>query len=172
MAIILVDGVIPKVRRTELWSTWLNYKLNGAKPMAESPFAVVSTPYIFNKYRGIFGLSGSVGKAELKYLAETYGAIKFEVPRFLDTCKPQQKKVVLNHGVELAKSKTELIKRVVSLCTDWVRKVPVLVITSGPDELLAVFNALKQSPGIVAEEVQRFSSTMSADALSSPCGRL
>ena len=45
------------------------------------------TPYIFNKYAGIFGLTGSVGgKAELKYLTSTYHAVKFDVPRFLDTC--------------------------------------------------------------------------------------
>jgi len=158
VAVILVDGVIPKVRRTEPWLSYLNYTLSGTEPVAESPFATVCTPYVFNKYRGIFGLSGSVGgQAELTYLASTYGAIKFEVPRFLDTCTGDARKVVINHGVELVDGESSLIGRVVQLCQQWVRKVPVLVVTSGPDELLKVLNACKEAPGIIADEVQRFS---------------
>ncbi len=49
-AVILVDGVIPKVPRTALWQTYLNYKISKMDPMSESPWATVSTPYIFNKY--------------------------------------------------------------------------------------------------------------------------
>ena len=82
VAVILVDGVIPKVRRAAMWLSCLNYQLSDDNlPIAESPFATVCTPYVFNKYRGIFGLSGSIGgQAELTYLASTYGAVKFEVP--------------------------------------------------------------------------------------------
>ncbi len=43
------------------------------------------------------------------------------------------------------------------ICRQWVRKVPVLVISSGPDELLKLMNAIKECDGIVADEVQRFS---------------
>ena len=158
VAVILVDGKIPKVRQTALWLTYRNYLLSGTEPNAESPFATVCTPYIFNKYRAIFGLSGSVGgAAELHYLASTYGAIKFEVPRFLDTCTGDARKVVTNHGVELVDGEAALIGRVVQVCLKWVRKVPVLVITSGPDELLKVVNAVKECDGIHADEVQRFS---------------
>ena len=69
-----------------MWLSYLNYTLSATDPTAESPFATVCTPYVFNKYRAIFGLSGSVGgQAELTYLASTYGAVKFEAPRLLDT---------------------------------------------------------------------------------------
>jgi len=158
MAIILVNGVIPKVHRTELWLSYINYKLGAVEPIAESPFATVCTPYVFNKYRGIFGLSGSVGgQAELSYLASTYGAVKFEVPRFLDTCTGDARKVVVNHGVEMVGDEATLVARVVQLCRKHVRQVPVLVITSGPEELTKVFRAVRACEGIVSEEVQRFS---------------
>jgi len=158
VAVMLVDGVIPKVRRSAMWLSFLNYKIGGHEPIAESPFATVCTPYVFNKYRGIFGLSGSVGgQAELTYLASTYGAVKFEVPRFLDTCTGDARKIVLNHGVELVGGEAQLIARVTQLCAKHVQKVPVLVITSGPDELLKVLNAVKATNGIHADEVQRFS---------------
>jgi len=159
VAVILVDGVIPKVRRAAMWLSCLNYQLSDDNlPIAESPFATVCTPYVFNKYRGIFGLSGSIGgQAELTYLASTYGAVKFEVPRFLDTCTGDARKVVTNHGVEVVGSEAALVARVVTLCEQWVQRVPVLVITSGPEELLRVQTAVMQSRGVVAEEVQRFS---------------
>ena len=157
LAVILVNGVIPQVRRAAMWLSYLNYKLSGAQPIAESPFATVCTPYVFNKYAAIFGLSGSVGgQAELHYLASTYGAVKFEVPRFLDTCTGDTTKVVTNHGVELVAGEAALVARVVELCRRWVRLVPVLVITSGTAEQLKVYAALREAEGIVADEVQRF----------------
>ena len=138
-----------------MWLSCLNYQLSDDNlPIAESPFATVCTPYVFNKYRGIFGLSGSIGgQAELTYLASTYGAVKFEVPRFLDTCTGDARKVVTNHGVEVVGSEAALVARVVTLCEQWVQRVPVLVITSGPEELLRVQTAVMQSRGVVAEEV-------------------
>ena len=138
-----------------MWLSCLNYQLSEDNlPIAESPFATVCTPYVFNKYRGIFGLSGSIGgQAELTYLASTYGAVKFEVPRFLDTCTGDARKVVTNHGVEVVASEAALVARVVTLCEQWVQRVPVLVITSGPEELLKVQTAVMQSRGVVAEEV-------------------
>ena len=158
VAVILVDKKIPKVRLAALWLSYLNYKLSNEPPIAESPFATVCTPYVFNKYGGIFGLSGSVGgQAELTYLASTYGAVKFEVPRFLDTCVGQPRKVVTNHGVEIVGDEASLIGRVVRLCRQWVQKVPVLVITSGPEELAKVHAAVREADGIIADEVQRFS---------------
>ena len=48
-----------------------------------------------HRYAGIFGLTGSVGgKAELAYLTKTYGALRFNVPRFLDTCVGTPRKVI------------------------------------------------------------------------------
>ena len=62
---------VNQVRRAAMWLSYLNYTLHGAEPVAESPFATVCTPYVFNKYRCIFGLSGSVGgQAELDGMAE------------------------------------------------------------------------------------------------------
>ena len=81
---------------------YLNYAICGYEPFSETRYACVCTPYIFNKYAGIFGLTGSVGgKAELNYLTETYHAVKFDVPRFLDTCLGDARKEVTNHGVEI-----------------------------------------------------------------------
>jgi len=79
------------------------------------------------------------------------------VPRFLDTCTGDARKVVVNHGVELVDGDTALVARIVQICLQWVRRVPVLVITSGPDELLKVITAVRECEGIHADEVQRFS---------------
>ena len=79
------------------------------------------------------------------------------MPRFLDTCVGQPRKVVLNHGVEIVTDEAQLVGRVVRLCRQWVQKVPVLVITSGPEELAKVHAAVREADGIVADEVQRFS---------------
>ena len=87
-----------QVKLTAPWLKYLQYKLTGQEDgiKAESRFACVCTPYIFKKYAGIFGLTGSVGgKAELGYLTKTYFAIKFETPRFLDTCIGTPRKVQL-----------------------------------------------------------------------------
>jgi hypothetical protein len=64
---------------------------------------------------------------------------------------------VINHGVDLVRGEAQLIGRVTQLCRQWVQKVPVLVITSGPEELLKVLNAVRECDGINADEVQRFS---------------
>ena len=142
VAIILVDGVIPKVRRAAPWLSYLNYTLNGTETVAESPFATVCTPYVFNKYKGIFGLTGSVGgKAELKYLSQTYKAIKFDVPRFLDTCTGNARKEVTNHGVEILKNEKEQIARVCEIAGQYFRKVPVLVIASSLGQLQRIYEA-------------------------------
>ena len=96
------EGRVPKVPLTSPWLKALNYKLCGIEPTSDSNFACVCTPYVFNMYAGIFGLTGSVGgKAELNYLTKTYSAVKFDVPRFLDTCQGVGGKVVINHGVEI-----------------------------------------------------------------------
>ena len=68
------------------------------------------------RYAGIFGLTGSVGgKAELNYLRSTYSAVKFDVPRFLDTCIGDTRKEVTNHGVEMVDGEAAQIARVVEV---------------------------------------------------------
>ena len=127
------DGNLPKVALTAPWLAYLNYTLCGIEPFSETRHACVCTPYVFNKYKGIFGLTGSVGgKAELNYLAKTYKALKFDVPRFLDTCIGNARKEVKNHGVELHNGQPAIIKRTVELAVEYFRKVPVLIITTGP----------------------------------------
>ena len=152
------EGRVPKVPLTSKWLISLNYMLCGVEPVSNSHFAVVCTPYVFNKYAGIFGLTGSVGgKAELKYLTETYHAVKFDAPRFLDTCKGNARKVVRNHGVELVDGPKALISRVVALCHEYFRQVPVLVIASSSEELSKIHGAVRDGGVVPADEVQRFS---------------
>ena len=101
--VIMLDesGNVPKVALTSPWLIYLNYHLCGIEPFSETRHACVCTPYVFNKYKGIFGLTGSVGgKAELAYLSKTYHAIKFDVPRFLDTCHGNARKEVAHPAVE------------------------------------------------------------------------
>jgi len=158
--VIMLDefGEKPKVPLSAPWLTYMNYKLCGKPPEALSRYATVCTPYIFNKYAGIFGLTGSVGGAEeLKYLTKTYSAVKFDVPRFLDTCVGDARKEVKNHGVEILDGEDKLAARVVDLCEQYFKKVPVLVITSGADEIRRILLALAESSVVPYEEVQRFS---------------
>jgi len=114
--VIMLDdnGQVPKVPLAAPWLQYMSYKLIRKDPLAQSRYACVCTPYIFNKYAGIFGLTGSVGgKEELKYLTKTYSAVKFDVPRFLDTCMGNARKIVLNHGVEIKESAESQRERVV-----------------------------------------------------------
>ena len=152
------EGQMPKLPITSPWLKALNYKLCGIEPAAESHFACVCAPFVFNRYAGIFGLTGSVGgKAELKYLTKTYHAVKFNVPRFLDTCVGTPRKVVLNHGVELLPDPEQQAARVVDLCRQYFRKVPILVIASSNDELAALHLAVCAADEIPADEVHRLS---------------
>ena len=155
------EGRVPKVPLTSGWLKCLQFMENGEEPTCDSAFTTICTPYIFNKYSAIFGLTGSVGgKAELNYLTKTYHAVKFDVPRFLDTCEGDARKTVVNHGVELLEGDAAQLKRVVDLCNAHYRKVPVLVICASTAELTAVVDALRSEEGggkMPADEVQRFS---------------
>ena len=147
-----------QVPLTSPWLKALNYKLCGIEPTCDSHFACVCTPYVFNMYAGIFGLTGSVGgKAELGYLTKTYSAVKFDAPRFLDTCVGNARKVVTNHGVELVDGPGTLVARVVALCHQYYQSVPVLVIASSTAELGVIHKAVCDGGVIPADEVQRFS---------------
>ena len=55
------DGKVPKVPLTSPWLQFVNYSECSISPEAMSHYACVCTPYVFNKYAGIFGLTGSVG---------------------------------------------------------------------------------------------------------------
>ena len=157
--VIMLDdkGNVPKVPLAAPWLQYMNYKLCGKDPLAQSRYACVCTPYIFNKYAGIFGLTGSVGgKEELKYLTDTYSAVKFDVPRFLDTCIGNARKVVKNHGVELHDDEAALTTRVVQLCREYYRQVPVLVIASSTEQTSSLCASIRADGTIPSDEVQRF----------------
>merc|ERR1719197_1620413 len=142
------SGNLPKVALTAPWLSYLNYTLCGNAPFSESRHACVCTPYIFNKYKGIFGLTGSVGgKAELKYLATTYKALKFDVPRFLDTCVGDARKEVTNHGVEVVESEAAQIERVCALAGKHFKSVPVLIICASLGQLQKVYDTLSKGEG-------------------------
>ena len=49
------EGNVPKVKLTSPWLQWMNYKLCGVEPASESSFACVCTPFMFNKYKGVYG---------------------------------------------------------------------------------------------------------------------
>ena len=158
--VIMLDenGQVPKVPLAAPWLQYMSYKLVEKDPLAQSRYACVCTPYIFNKYAGIFGLTGSVGgKEELKYLTKTYSAVKFDVPRFLDTCIGNARKIVTNHGVEILESAEKQRERVVAIAREYFRKVPVLVIAASSDELGELHDALCADDEIPTDEVQRFS---------------
>ena len=158
-AIMLDDqGNVPKVPLAAPWLQYVNYTRCKKAPVQQTRYACVCAPYIFNKYAGIFGLTGSVGgKEELQYLTKTYQAVKFDVPRFLDTCIGDARKIVTNHGVELVEGQTLLVDRVVDLCKQYYRNVPVLVIASNLDEMKRLHHAVRDCGAIPSEEVQRFS---------------
>ena len=78
---IMLDeqGRVPKVPQTAGWLQWVNYVECGIKPEAETSYCTVCTPFVFSKYAGIFGLTGSVGgAAELRYLARTCDRNEFD----------------------------------------------------------------------------------------------
>ena len=151
------DGNVPKVKLTSPWLQYMSYKLCGIDPETQSRHSCVCTPYMFNKYQAIFGLTGSVGgKAELNYLRKTYQAVKFDVPRFLDTCIGDARKEVTNHGVEIVDGEKAQAARVVEIAKEFFRRVPVLVIASSTDQLDRLVAALQEAGDIPSDEVQRF----------------
>lgn len=158
--VIMLDdkGQVPKVPLAAPWLQYMNYKLCNKDPVAQTRYACVCTPYIFNKYAGIFGLTGSVGgKEELKYLTKTYNAVKFDVPRFLDTCVGNARKTVKNHGVELHENGKSQKERVAALARQYYRQVPVLVIAASQEELTELHELLMNDEEIPSDEVLRFS---------------
>jgi len=149
---------VPKVPLAAPWLQYMNFKICSQDPLAQSRYACVCTPYIYNKYAGIFGLTGSVGgKEELKYLTKTYNAVKFDVPRFLDTCVGNARKQVTNHGVELCEDVKAQHARVLAIAQQYFRQVPVLVIAASQEELGVLHKMFLEDDEIPRDEVLRFS---------------
>jgi len=158
VVILDAEGRVPKVALTAPWLKYLEFVMHGKAPKTESHWACVCTPYIFNKYSGIFGLTGSVGgNAELSYLMKTYHAIKYDVPRFLDTCTGDARKVVKNLGVELHETPEKQLDRILEVVNTYYKQVPVLIITASAKELTAVHTMLQTKGAMPTDEVQRLS---------------
>ena len=71
-------------------------------------------------------------------------------------CAGNARKVVLNHGVELHEGADKQVGRVVELCHEYFRQVPVLVIAASSDELNAIHAAVRGAGVVPSDEVQRF----------------
>ena len=135
----------PKVPLVSDWLEYLNYDRRSNSPDKLSYFNALCTPFMYNKYSCIFGLTGSVGgEAERKYIKETYRAVAFEVPQFLNTCKGDGKIAAVNQGVLLERNHAALLAKVCELTKAHYIDVPVLVIARDPTELDKVHTALQE----------------------------
>jgi hypothetical protein len=142
---VLPDGTsrTPKVPLKDDWLEYLNFTKFGKKPEKYTFFNALCTPFMYNKYGCIFGLTGSVGgEAERKYIKETYRAVAYEVPQFLKTCKKTTKEEARNNGVTLVDSHSELIRMVIATVKTKYNEVPILVIARNPQELEEIYQRL------------------------------
>ena len=156
------NRVVPKETLTADWLLYLNYRDHPAAanlaspPLKESFYSCLCLPFMYNKYACIFGLTGTVGgQDERDYLEETFGAVAFDVPQFLNTCPGDGKKPPKNRGVTIVNTRDALVQKVVERAKDSYRKVPVLIITRGrrenePNELNVIYDAVRE--GIGADE--------------------
>ena len=82
-----VNAGTPKVPLDDDWRHYLNYTKCTRDPKKLSFFNALCTPFVYSRYRCIFGLTGSVGSvSERKYMKESLRAVAYEVPQFLNTC--------------------------------------------------------------------------------------
>lgn len=134
----LIDGKAPKVPQMHGWLIYLMYRDFGTSPKKFTPCLTMCTPYMYNKYECIFGLTGSVGGlAERDYIEKTFNAVPYHVPLFLTTCRGSGKTPARNNGVIIEPTFDAMIRKVCNLTMENYCKVPVLVITKGKlnDEL-------------------------------------
>ena len=144
------------------------FRIFNIEPFKETFRSCLCTPYMYNKYGCIFGLTGSVGgEAERAYIRKTYNAAVYEVPQFLHTCEHTTKEEATNLGVVLKERSSEIIEEIVAVAKANYRNVPVLVITRGAenDELNKVHKALSEAiAGDPNEPMARPSAYAKADA--------
>jgi len=155
------DGVprMPKVPLTDDWLVYKNYTEHDLEPSKNTFRNCLCTPYMYNKYACIFGLTGSVGgEAERAYIQRTYRAVPYEVPQFLHTCNQTTKVPAKNLGVQIVDRLEEKIMRVVQAAKKFHTKVPVLIITRGAekDELAHVVRGL--SDALTEDPLERLQS--------------
>jgi hypothetical protein len=140
-------GRLPKVPLTDDWLVYKNFADFGIEPTKDTFRNCLCTPFMYNKYCCIFGLTGSVGgEAERAYIRRTYNAVPYEVPQFLYTCDNTDKEPAKNLGVEIVPNSLEMVQRVALIAKQYYQKVPVLIITRGSenDELRKIYAALNK----------------------------
>ena len=127
---MLVDGKLPRVRLTDAWLEYLNYRDFGVVPAFQTHFCCVSKPHLFNSYFCVCGLTGSLGgKAEKAFLTEVYSARAFKVPLFLDTCRGHGKEPAVCIEVSLHPDRPAQRAAIVRTALEARARVPVLIIT-------------------------------------------
>ena len=140
---------------TAAWLVYLNYRDFGKKPTYDTSFYVNSTPYIFNAYECLFGLTGSVGgTAEKNFLVRTYKAKVFKVPAFLDTCEGQRSKTPKCSGVFLQRNQKDQRLKIAEIVSRLKNRVPVLVICQTPELAQEMYDGLRSSRGVNKERLQ------------------
>ena len=78
---------MPKVPLTDDWLVYKNFKDFKVEPHKNTLRNCLCTPYMYNKYECIFGLTGSVGgDAERAYIRKTYEAVAYEVKLYSAFC--------------------------------------------------------------------------------------
>jgi len=166
------NGMEPKVPLTAGWLTYMSYRDFGLAADYSGDQLCLSTSWAFKQYAGIFGLSGSVGSpTELAYLKDTFGAVTFPVPRFLQTCAGQPGTDAVNRGVRLLKDRTQQELAIAMLAEEHFERVPVIIITRGTDseykdEMGRIEKLLKKRGRIPSQSVLRFAQR---DEAGRPC---
>eukprot|EP01047_Picozoa_sp_COSAG01_P066130 COSAG01_NODE_9069_length_2564_cov_4.288021_1_plen_811_part_10 len=109
---------------------------------------VTCTPYVFNQYECIFGLTGSVGgPAEKAYLEQTYRAHVFTAPKFLDTCSDTEQKIMRKDDVRAYSNEDQQHAAIVRLACEKCSATPVIIITKSIEEVDVVHNKLERAMG-------------------------
>lgn len=113
-------------------------------PKIQSSYFVTSTPHVFQQYKCIFGLTGSIGgPAEKEYLSEVFQAKVFSVPTFLDTCTQAESHKQECQGVDVFSTVEEQTRAIIKTCNEKHKDVPILVICATPPEATLLFTTLK-----------------------------
>ena len=75
---------LPKAPLIADWLEFLNMEKHKKPAKKQTFFTTLCTPFMYNQYNCIFGLTGSIGgPAEREYIKRTYKAVVYEVPHYL-----------------------------------------------------------------------------------------
>ena len=123
---------------------YLKYKNFRRRPQYKSQYFTTCVPHIFNQYRCIFGLTGSIGgDAERKYLREHYCATFVDVPSFMSTCDGAPDHVPECLEVSVESGEDQQVDRVIKLAREHAKDVPVVIITESPVRVRNIHSKLQ-----------------------------